>query len=235
MTPRVGPRARGAWAVILVPPRPGARTRQLAVRARTVVTIGTLTIALAVGAATWTNEATNIAVSTAGRLAHSQRTVVVLLDSVRTLDQILAHERASRLPPPDMIMPVAGRVSSRYTTSRLHPLRQVFAAHRGVDLAAPAGTQIVAPAAGRVRSVSRRWGYGLTIELEHTGDVVTRFAHCRTVLVKPGDAVATGDVIGTVGSTGLATGPHVHFEVLNRGRSVDPIQFIAATRSAGAD
>jgi murein DD-endopeptidase MepM/ murein hydrolase activator NlpD len=83
-----------------------------------------------------------------------------------------------------------------------------------------------------VKSVGWRFGYGLTIELEHTGGVVTRFAHCKAAIVRPGDHVLEGETIGTVGSSGLATGPHVHFEVLVNGHQVDPIAFIAASREA---
>jgi murein DD-endopeptidase MepM/ murein hydrolase activator NlpD len=227
---------RAVWTVILVPPRPGARTRQLTTRARTVIGIGVLALGMVAGAATWTDQTSTLAASTADRLAESQRTVVTLLDSVQVLGEMLAHERASRTPPRNMIMPVAGRISSGYARSRLHPLLRIFRPHRGVDISAPLGTRIVAPARGRVRFVGRRPGHGLVVELAHTGSVVTRFGHCRTAFVKVGDEVKLGDVIAAVGSSGLSTGPHVHFEVLARGASVDPIKFLAASREiADAD
>jgi murein DD-endopeptidase MepM/ murein hydrolase activator NlpD len=232
--PRVPRRPRertGAWTVLLVPPRPGERLRQLRVSTRAVAFGGALTLALVAGAATWTGETTSMAASTADRLAESQRTVVALLDSVQALRAVVASERASRLPPRDMVMPVSGRISSRYATSRLHPVLDIFRAHRGVDVAAPRGSPIVSPAAGRVRFVGWRLGYGLTVEIEHSGGVVTRLAHCREARAKAGDRVNAGDVVATVGTTGLTTGPHVHFEVFNRGKSVDPIQFLASTRS----
>jgi murein DD-endopeptidase MepM/ murein hydrolase activator NlpD len=75
------------------------------------------------------------------------------------------------------------------------------------------------------------FGFGLVVELVHSGGVVTRFAHCRSALVKPGDRVQAGQAIATVGSSGLATAPHLHFEVLVRGRAVDPVRFLAQTRS----
>lgn len=219
-----------SWTLILVPPRPGARTRQLSVRARTVGVIGSLVFVVIATAATWTRETTSMAASSADKLAESQRMVVGLLDSVDVLGAIVAHERAARLPPRNMVMPVSGRISSRFATSRLHPILDLFRAHRGVDVAAPYGTRIVAPAAGRVRYVGWRLGYGLTVELEHSGGVVTRLAHCGKVLVKVGARVAVGDPVAAVGATGIATGPHVHFEVLTRGRSVDPIKFLASSR-----
>lgn len=223
---------RRAWTLILVPPRPGARTRQLSVRARTVGVLGSFLFVTVATAATWTRETTFIAASSADKLAESQRLVVGLLDSVDALGALVAKERAARLPPRNMVMPVSGRISSRFATSRMHPILDIFRAHRGVDLAAPHGTRIVAPAAGRVRYVGWRVGYGLTVELEHSGGVVTRLAHCARALVKVGERVEMGTPIATVGATGVATGPHVHFEVLTRGRSVDPIQFLASSRGA---
>ncbi len=186
---------------------------------------------LTVGAAaTWTGETQNFAEATANELAESQRTVVQLLDSVQMLAALA--ERAKYLPPRDMIMPVAGKISSRFSSARFHSILEIFRAHRGVDLSAPAGTRIVAPADGRVSFVGWRVGYGLMVEVAHTGGIVTRYAHCRTAPVKKGQVVAAGQMIATVGSTGLSSGPHVHFEVLNRGQSVDPIKFLASTRRA---
>lgn len=223
---------RRAWTLILVPPRPGARTRQLSIRARTVGVLGSVLFVTVATAATWTRETTFIAAASADKLAESQRLVVGLLDSVDALGALVAKERAARLPPRNMVMPVSGRISSRFATSRMHPILDIFRAHKGVDLAAPHGTRIVAPASGRVRYVGWRVGYGLTVELEHSGGVVTRLAHCGRALVKVGDRVEMGTPVATVGATGLATGPHVHFEVLTRGRSVDPIQFLASSRGA---
>ena len=225
-----GRRRPRVWTVILVPPRPGAKARSLSIRAGTVGTIG-LFVLLSVGAAaTWTGETQNFAEATANDLAESQRTVVQLLDSVQILAALA--ERAKYLPPKDMIMPVSGRISSRYSNSRLHPILDIFRAHRGVDVSAPMGTKIVSPADGRVRFVGWRIGYGLTIEVTHSGNIVTLYAHCRSALVREGQKVSAGQNIATVGSSGLSTGPHVHFEVLDRGQSVDPIKFLASTRGA---
>ncbi len=221
---------RRAWTVILVPPRPEARTRQLSVSTRTVTGIGSLVITLVAVAATWTGETTNIAEAAADRLAESQRTVVSLLDSVQVLGALAADAKAAKLPPRDMIMPVAGIISSGFSASRFHPILEIFRAHKGVDVSAPAGTRINAPAAGRVTYVGWRFGYGLTVEIQHSGDVLTRYGHCRTSRVHVGDRVAAGQEIATVGSSGLATGPHVHFEVIARGNSVDPIKFLALSR-----
>jgi murein DD-endopeptidase MepM/ murein hydrolase activator NlpD len=185
------------------------------------------------GAATYTGETTKLASNTADRLAESQRTVVGLIDSVQILQAMAA--RAAKLPPRDMLMPVAqARITSSYKSSRLHPILDIFRAHKGVDLAAERGSAIVAPAAGRVKSVGWRMGYGITVELAHSGDVETLFAHCEKALVKVGDRVTAGQTIARVGSTGLATGPHVHFEVHRFGKQVDPIRFLAETRDTVA-
>ena len=221
------------WTVILVPPKPGAPTRQVTVSTRSLISVGTVALMIVAGAATYTGETTKLANHTADRLAESQQIVVGLLDSVQILQAMAA--RAAKLPPKDMIMPVAqAHITSSFKSSRLHPILDIFRAHKGVDLAADRGSPIVAPANGRVKYVGWRIGYGITVEMEHSGDVVTLFAHCEKALVKEGDRVNAGQVIARVGSTGLATGPHVHFEVHRFGRQVDPIRFLAETRDSVA-
>jgi murein DD-endopeptidase MepM/ murein hydrolase activator NlpD len=229
MTSRKRRRPPRGWTLILVPPRPGARTRQVTVTTRSLATAGLIALGFVTAAATWTGENSLIAADSADRLASTQRTVVALLDSVAALHSAVVRD--SRLPPRQMMMPVSGEISSPFSVSRFHPILGLFRAHLGVDLSAPSGTPIVASGPARVRSVGWRLAYGLTIELEHNGGVVTRYAHCRSAKVHAGDVVAEGDVIGTVGSSGLATGPHVHFEVLINGSQVDPIKYLAASRA----
>jgi murein DD-endopeptidase MepM/ murein hydrolase activator NlpD len=134
-----------------------------------------------------------------------------------------------------MLMPVqSATITSGFAASRLHPILDIFRAHKGVDLAATRGTAIVAPANGRVKYVGWRLGYGQTVEMEHSGEVVTLFAHCDKILVKEGEQVVAGQIIARVGSTGLATGPHLHFEVHRAGKQVDPLRFLAETRDSVA-
>jgi murein DD-endopeptidase MepM/ murein hydrolase activator NlpD len=135
-------------------------------------------------------------------------------------------------PLPGVVLPVIGEITSRFSRSRLHPLLNIFRPHLGVDLSAPRGTNITAPAAGRVTNVARSFNDGLMVELNHGGGVVTRYAHCQKVLVKTGDEVLPGAVIATVGSSGLATGPHVHFEVVVNGRPVDPFSYLLTAHNA---
>ncbi len=221
--------ATPAWTLILVPPTPTASPRRVGVKRRTVRRVATVLLVVVAAPWAWTLAATNTSEQMADRLAAEQRLAVALHDTVESLRAASAAELASKLPPVGMRMPVNGEITSRFTRSRFHPILQVFRAHRGVDLAAPLGTRILAPAAGTVTSVERRLGYGLTIEVLHSGGVVTRYAHCRSALVQRGDTVAMGQAIGTVGESGLATAPHLHFEVLVHGTAVDPIKFIAST------
>jgi murein DD-endopeptidase MepM/ murein hydrolase activator NlpD len=191
-----------------------------------------LVLATVGGSALWAAAGTNAAALAADRLAEAQRSILALHDTVVSLRTVARAEAARNLPPVDMIMPVSGEVTSRFSRARFHPVLQLFRAHRGVDLSAPMGTRVVAPAMGRVRAVGWRLGYGLTVELQHSGGVVTRYAHLRSAYVHRGDSVALGQAFAAVGTSGLSTGPHLHFEVLVAGKAVDPIKFLASTRDS---
>jgi murein DD-endopeptidase MepM/ murein hydrolase activator NlpD len=132
--------------------------------------------------------------------------------------------RSALSAAPGVVLPVDGWITSGFSKSRRHPILRVLRAHRGVDIAAPRGTPIAAPAAGRVRFVGRRLGFGLVVEIEHSGGVVTRYSHCASAAVSAGAIVSRGTTVATVGSSGLATGPHLHYEVLMGGRAVDPLR-----------
>lgn len=121
-------------------------------------------------------------------------------------------------------LPVIGRITSRFSSSRRHPVLGVVRPHRGLDIAANSGTPITAPAPGRVVFAGRKFGFGNVVEIDHGHGIITRYAHCRSLHVKRGMTVETGATIATVGRTGLASGPHLHFEVLVDGRSVDPLK-----------
>ncbi len=95
--------------------------------------------------------------------------------------------------------------------------------HHGVDFGAAAGTPIRAAAAGVVRFAGTRGGYGNVVIVAHPDGSETRYAHCRDLAVRAGEAVAAGQSIATVGSTGRSTGPHLHFEVRRDGKPVDPV------------
>ena len=98
--------------------------------------------------------------------------------------------------------------------------------HRGVDLDVPTGTEIMAMTDGRVRYARAMSGYGNVIWLEHSGDVLTLYAHLSSIQVTEGASVTGGDIIGLSGASGDVTGPHLHFEVWRRGRQVDPVPLL---------
>ncbi|EGV32053.1 Peptidase M23 [Thiorhodococcus drewsii AZ1] len=121
----------------------------------------------------------------------------------------------------------SGYISSRYGF-RIHPIRKTRIFHEGIDLASPRGTSIVAVADGVVTFSGRKGGYGRMIEIRHLDGMVTRYAHNSRNLVKKGQLVHQGEKIASVGSSGAATGPHVHFEVLKDGKNVDPMPYLKA-------
>ncbi len=94
--------------------------------------------------------------------------------------------------------------------------------HTGIDIAARSGTPIRCAGDGTVVHAARWGGYGNCIIVDHGGELATLYGHCSRLAVTKGQAVTQGQVIGYVGSTGLSTGPHLHFEVRKDGRPVDP-------------
>jgi murein DD-endopeptidase MepM/ murein hydrolase activator NlpD len=120
------------------------------------------------------------------------------------------------------------RVSSSFGNQRLHPILNRVLPHTGVDLAAPMGEPVTATADGIVAVAGAQGGYGVLVELQHPSGYRTRYAHLSSMEpgVVPGSAVNRGDVIGYVGMSGLATGPHLHYEVRRRGQPVDPQQIV---------
>jgi murein DD-endopeptidase MepM/ murein hydrolase activator NlpD len=118
------------------------------------------------------------------------------------------------------------RISSGFTLGRFHPILQKMRAHKGVDLAAPIGTRIKAPADGVVQFVGVKGGYGNVIYLQHSGGVTTVYGHLSRFApgLRNGMKVSQGDIIGHVGMTGMATGPHLHYEFLLNGVHRDPLK-----------
>lgn len=126
------------------------------------------------------------------------------------------------------------RVSSAYGP-RIHPIRRFSHKHSGVDLAAPQGTPIRAVATGRVVFSDPYAGYGRLIVIQHSPKVTTHYAHCFEMRVRPGQMVQAGQIIGTVGETGTATGPHLHLEVRINGVPHNPEHYFPqlAGKAAG--
>ena len=115
--------------------------------------------------------------------------------------------------------PVSGRLSSRYGM-------RWGAMHHGIDIAVPTGTAVRAAAAGRVSFAGWNGGYGNLVVIDHGNSVETRYAHNSRLVVKVGQQVRRGDIIAYSGSTGRSTGPHVHFEIRQRGQSVNPLNYL---------
>jgi murein DD-endopeptidase MepM/ murein hydrolase activator NlpD len=139
------------------------------------------------------------------------------------------RENTERLEATPSISPSNGHLSSLFSKNRRHPVLRITRPHQGIDIAAPVGEPILAPAKGRVTFAGwKSGGYGNTVEIDHGYGYVTRFAHASRVLVRAGETVERGQSIAEVGATGLVSGPHLHYEVEVNGAAVDPLNFILA-------
>ena len=116
------------------------------------------------------------------------------------------------------------RISSKFDRKRFHPILHVEKAHLGIDYAAPVGTPVWASASGRVVEAGMKRGSGNTVVLAHSSGINTRYYHLSRFArgLRAGQSVRQKDVIGFVGTTGLSTGPHLHFSVTKNGAFVDP-------------
>lgn len=137
-------------------------------------------------------------------------------------------EREALLGAYPTIWPSDGWVTSHYGF-RKSPLPGAQTFHTGIDIAAPYGTPIRAAADGVVISAAHREAYGYTVEIEHGFGMGTLYAHCSRLMVAEGDLVQRGDVIASIGSTGRATGPHLHYEVQRDGVPVNPGHYMIGT------
>jgi murein DD-endopeptidase MepM/ murein hydrolase activator NlpD len=131
-----------------------------------------------------------------------------------------------------MLMPVNGHVTSLYG-QRFHPILGYTRMHAGVDFGAAWGSPIIATAAGMVSFAGYHGGHGNFVRLEHGGGLGTGYGHMSRIAVYPGERVRAGEIIGYVGSTGLSTGPHLHYEMYENGRTVNPLSggFAQVTRT----
>jgi murein DD-endopeptidase MepM/ murein hydrolase activator NlpD len=181
-------------------------------------------------AALWEHdrEAARTAFSASTQLGEMLRRARLLEFSWREAEDTLRNKHA-RLAATPSIYPTAGYMTSGFSASRWHPILDKPRPHNGVDIVARPGTPIVAAAHGRVTHAGPMGEYGLTIEIEHGYGITTRYAHASRLLARVGQTVARGDTIARVGQTGLAVGPHLHYEVLVGGQPADPRMFILQT------
>ncbi|MCC2977523.1 M23 family metallopeptidase [Sphingomonas sp. PL-96] len=135
-----------------------------------------------------------------------------------------------------MTMPVSGRLTSNFGV-RVHPLLHFRRMHKGLDIAAPSGTPIRAAADGVVARAGRAGGYGNFVKLNHNGGLATGYGHMSRIAVRAGQRVQQGAVIGYVGSTGISTGPHLHYELWKNGAAVNPrsVSLASVQQLTGAD
>ena len=148
----------------------------------------------------------------------------------KSYDEIIAlcKQNDERLQCIPAIQPVANK-DLKYTASgygrRIDPIYKTIKFHHGMDFSANTGTPVYATGNGTVTTSGRQSGYGLTIEIDHGFDYQTLYAHLSKIMVKRGQKVKRGEIIGLVGSTGKSTGPHLHYEVINKGRKVNPVNY----------
>ncbi len=119
-----------------------------------------------------------------------------------------------------------GRITSKFSMARKHPILKIVRPHLGVDYAAPTGTPVQSVGTGVVLNAGRSGASGKMVTIRHSGGYVTKYLHLSRIAVKPGERVGQGDVIGNVGSTGLSTGPHLDFRVFKNGKAINPQKVI---------
>lgn len=133
-------------------------------------------------------------------------------------------ERGTKIPP-TYVYPVWGRLSSKFGR-RSAPKKGASTYHKGIDLAVPIGTAVMASRGGTVTRAGWGSGYGYCVYIQHPDGVSTRYGHLSKVLVKVGQTVSQGQKIALSGNTGVSTGPHLHFEILIGGSQVNPLNFL---------
>ena len=146
----------------------------------------------------------------------------------QAVDSLRGHtDRLARTPSIHPLDPnVSYWFTSSFSPSRMHPIFHVERPHEGIDISAPMGAPILAPANGRVIEVRTQAGYGKTVTIDHGYGIQTMYAHCSKINVTVGQTVKRGMTIAEVGKTGIATAPHLHYEVIQNGKPQNPNTFI---------
>lgn len=146
-------------------------------------------------------------------------------DAKRLERELAALQANSGERPGTLAWPVDGWVSSLFGY-RIHPILGTKRLHTGIDIAAMSGSPITAAGSGVVILSGPYGGYGNAVVIDHGGGLATLYAHQSKIVVSKGQALATGDLVGYVGCTGLCTGPHLHFETRENGTPVDPMKYL---------
>ena len=163
------------------------------------------------------------------KLATVSRQVESRNDMLGVLEAQLFETAVKKKLLPTM-MPVAAPYQASSFGKRIDPFTGQWAMHEGIDFLADLGSPVVAAAAGVVQFAGFHPQYGYMIDIDHGGDLVTRYAHLSKLFVKDGDVVMRGKRIALSGSTGRSTGPHLHFEVRFRGVAQNPAKFLASNQ-----
>jgi murein DD-endopeptidase MepM/ murein hydrolase activator NlpD len=152
------------------------------------------------------------------------------------MDQLevrMAELRLLQLKPrrPSFAWPVHPAIITSVFGSRRHPILGEARDHQGLDLAAKSGQLVAAAAGGVVLKAGWNGGHGNQVVIQHEGNITTRYSHLSRILVTPGEVLQQGDVLGTAGRTGMATGVHLHFELWRDGEPTDPLDELGPTES----
>ena len=134
--------------------------------------------------------------------------------------------RLDRVPT---LLPLSGEylLTSSFGV-RADPMTHLPSMHEGIDFVAPVGTPVMVTAPGKVVRAEYSGAYGNMVEVSHEEGFVTRYAHLKTIFVKPGQSLERLSLVGTLGNTGRSTGPHLHYEVIWRGNAMHPAKALAA-------
>lgn len=170
-------------------------------------------------------EAAQATFATSYDLSALERRARLLSESLEeATDSVLSHRELLESTP--SILPTAGWLSSRFSYARMHPIHNRPLPHEGVDIAAPKDTPIFAAAKGRVVRAGWVVGYGLAVEIDHGFGFTTLYGHASRLIVQQGQEVLRGEMIARVGSTGISTSSHLHYEVRVNGVPEDPTRYI---------
>jgi murein DD-endopeptidase MepM/ murein hydrolase activator NlpD len=171
------------------------------------------------------SETAEAAFATSYDISALERRARLLSESLaEATDSVMAHRELLESMP--SILPTAGWLSSRFSQARMHPIHNRPLPHEGVDIAAPKDTPIFAAAKGRVVRAGWAVGYGLAVEIDHGFGFTTLYGHASRPIVQAGQEVVRGEMIARVGSTGLSTSSHLHYEVRVDGVAEDPAAYI---------